>query len=56
MTDVVEPPDFEEIIHQQRLHERDRCMPFVDFPDDDINVSLLRRECRSLEPPLLEHG
>lgn len=56
MTDVVDPPDFEEIVHQQKCFEKDRCIPFVDFPEDDVSVGLMHRQQRTIEPIRLEPG
>lgn len=56
MTDVVDPPDFEEIIQQQKSFEKDRCIPFVDFPEDDIDVCALHRQRRTIEPIRVEPG
>jgi len=56
LTDVVDPPDFEEIIQQQLAHEQDRCMPCVDFPADDISVVLVPKERRTIAPVVPEHG
>lgn len=49
VTDIVDPPDFEEIVNQQKLCEKDSCHPFVDFPEEDISVYLLKREQRTVD-------
>jgi len=47
----VEPPDFEEIVLQnQPFNENDPKSKMLEFPDDDIEVTTIPRQCRTVKP------
>lgn len=57
MYDVVDPPDFEEVVEQQRyIMDRDPIRHLLEYPDDDLEVRLVPRKCRTIAPIVPEHG
>lgn len=51
LNEVVEPPDFEEIVLQnQPFNENDPNSKMLEFPDDDIEVTTIPRQCRTVKP------
>ncbi|XP_075527914.1 dedicator of cytokinesis isoform X1 [Dermacentor variabilis] len=57
LTDVVEPLDFEEFLQQhQDLSDRDAISDLLDFPPDDVEVGILPRKCRTIEPIVPEEN
>ncbi|XP_078354984.1 dedicator of cytokinesis protein 6-like, partial [Oculina patagonica] len=51
LNEVVEPPDFEEIVLQnQPFNENDPKSKMLEFPDDDIEVTTIPRQCRTVKP------
>lgn len=55
LSDVVEPLDFEEFLQQhQDLADRDAISELLDFPPDDVEVGILPRKCRTIEPVVPE--
>jgi len=55
LTDVVDPPDFEEFIAQnQNVIDRDPMSHLLEFPTDDIQVKRLCRPVRTIAPVIPE--
>ena len=51
LNEVVEPPDFEDIVlAQQPFNENDPNSKMLEFPDDDIEVTTIARQCRTVNP------
>lgn len=52
MYDVVDPPDYEDFL---QLHfdqvQRDPIHHLLEFPHDDIEVGIIPKKCRLLQPP-----
>ncbi|KAK8766565.1 hypothetical protein V5799_006661 [Amblyomma americanum] len=57
LSDVVEPLDFEEFLQQhQDLVDRDAISELLDFPPDDVEVGILPRKCRTIQPIVPEEN
>ncbi|XP_078656496.1 dedicator of cytokinesis protein 7-like isoform X7 [Branchiostoma floridae x Branchiostoma belcheri] len=57
LTDVVEPLDFEDFISQhQHTLEKEQLREFLDFPVDDLEIGVVPREIRTLEPCVPQNG
>jgi len=57
LCDVVEPPDFEELVALcQNVIERDPLRQILEFPFDSIQLEHVRRCVRTLAPVIPEHG
>ncbi len=57
LSDVVEPPDFEDFLVQHHgSFDRDPMRGFLDYPADDLEVELLRRRVRTIAPIIPERG
>jgi len=57
LCDVVEPPDFEELlVHYQTVIERDALRQILEFPFDSIQLDRVRHGVRTLAPVIPEHG
>lgn len=55
--DVVEPLDYEDFLAQHRmLIERDPLNSILDFPIGDVEVAILGRYIRTLEPVVPEEN
>ena len=51
LNEVVEPPDFEDLLLQnQPFNENDPKSKMLEFPDDDIEVTTIPRQCRTVKP------
>ncbi|XP_068675521.1 dedicator of cytokinesis protein 7-like [Montipora foliosa] len=51
LNEVVEPPEFEEILlANQPFNENDPNSKMLEFPDDDIEVTTINRQCRTVHP------
>ena len=47
----MEPPEFEEIVlANQPFNENDPKSKMLEFPDDDIEVTTISRQCRTVVP------
>lgn len=47
----MEPPEFEEIVlAHQPFNENDPNSKMLEFPDDDIEVTTITRQCRTVNP------
>lgn len=57
LCDVVEPPDFEELVAvYQNVIERDPLRQILEFPFDSIQLERVRRCVRTLAPVIPQHG
>ncbi|XP_040062759.1 dedicator of cytokinesis protein 7 isoform X2 [Ixodes scapularis] len=57
LSDVVEPVDFEDFLEQHRdLADRDPISDLLEFPHDDLEVGVLPRKCRTVEPIVPEEN
>ena len=57
MCDVVEPPDYEELVaHFQGVIDRDPLHPILEFPADDLQFEIVRRKVRTIAPVIPERG
>lgn len=57
LTEAVEPVDFEEYLSTHPpLMESGPLRDLIEFPLDDIEVTYLPRECRTVAPALPEEG
>ncbi|XP_066298679.1 dedicator of cytokinesis protein 7-like isoform X4 [Branchiostoma lanceolatum] len=57
LTDVVEPLDFEDFVSQhQNTLEKEQLREFLDFPVDDLEIGVVPREIRTLEPCVPQNG
>ena len=57
LTDVVEPPDYEDfVIQNQCLVERDPFRDLLLYPEDDIEVQKIPKPCRTLSELTPEPG
>jgi len=57
LCDVVEPPDFEELLaHYQNVIERDALRQILEFPFDSIQLERVLHGVRTLAPVIPEHG
>ncbi|XP_035698985.1 dedicator of cytokinesis protein 7-like isoform X3 [Branchiostoma floridae] len=57
LTDVVEPLDFEDFVSQhQNALEKEQLREFLDFPVDDLEIGVVPREIRTLEPCVPQNG
>lgn len=55
LTEVVEPVDFEEYVSNHALGvEPGPLRQLMEFPQDDLELLHLDKECTTLEPPLPE--
>ena len=55
LSDIVDPLDYEDFVHQhQQLISRDPLRPILEFPANDIDVSIIPRKIRTLRPTLPE--
>lgn len=55
LCDVIDPLDYEEFIQSnQLLLSRDPLLHLLDFPLDDIQVVVIPRKIRTLEPVVPE--
>lgn len=53
LNEVVEPVDFEDFVLQnQPLNEDDPDSKMLEFPDDDIEVTTIPRQCRTVKPSI----
>ena len=51
LNEVVEPPEFEEIVMaNQPFNENDPKSKMLEFPDDDMEVTTIPRQCRTVLP------
>ncbi|XP_015777841.1 PREDICTED: dedicator of cytokinesis protein 7-like [Acropora digitifera] len=51
LNEVVEPPDFEDIVlAHQPFNENDPNSKMLEFPDDDLEVTTINRQCRTVQP------
>ncbi|XP_059178065.1 dedicator of cytokinesis protein 7-like isoform X2 [Physella acuta] len=57
LNDTPEPVDYEEfVLHNQCMVERDPFKDLLLYPEDDIQVHKVKKECRTLEPSRPEPG
>ncbi|XP_038048649.1 dedicator of cytokinesis protein 7-like isoform X4 [Patiria miniata] len=55
LSEVVDPLDFEEFLDANRsLYNRDPLRHLLEFPEDDLVVASMPKECRTVNPPLPE--
>ncbi|XP_033123079.1 dedicator of cytokinesis protein 7-like isoform X2 [Anneissia japonica] len=53
LSEIVDPPDYE--VYLEKHHYRiqsDDCPQLLKYPDDDIEVSIIPRKCRTVKPAL----
>ena len=49
--------DYEDYVTQHQMSiEKDPMRELLEFPNDDIEVKLLPKECRTIAPIIPEHG